>query len=282
VIVAKAATSIKLAVNPTVYDGKPFDFTATLSTVSAGAAPTGEVELKIGNTVIATAKLSGVEGTKSTRASGTVSISTVAPPPGNSRVDVVYVGDANYAGSTSNLLIVKGRPGFAITSVSNFSLSGEHTTGAVPLPTTSEGGYAGTVDYTCSLTSKTTAAAPPECAMYPATETLTAGGAAQPQILIFGKGTKLPAGITLGSNAKWVGAGGAVVACCLLFGIPARRRAWKSMLSAVLLFITVAGLSSCVTTPKLIDAGSYTFTVVGKDSKDLTNTATATVKIRVL
>jgi hypothetical protein len=197
-------------------------------------------------------------------------------------VDVVYLGDANYATSTSNSLTVEGRPGFVIGSVSNFSLSGEHTTGALPLPVTSKGGYAGTVNFTCSLTSKTTVAAPPECAMYPATETLTSGGTAQPEILIFGKGTNLPKGITLGSNAKWLGAGGAVLACCLLFGIPARRRAWKSVLSAVLLLITIAGLSSCVTTPKLIDAGTYTFTVVGKDSKDGSNTATATVKVIVL
>ena len=118
--------------------------------------------------------------------------------------------------------------------------------------------------------------------MYPATETLAAGGTVSPQILIFGKGTKLPTGTTVGSNAQWIGAGSAVLAFGLLFGIPARRKGWRSMLSAILLLIAVAGFSACSSSTKLITAGYYNFTVTGTDSKDATNTATATVAVEVL
>jgi hypothetical protein len=118
--------------------------------------------------------------------------------------------------------------------------------------------------------------------MYPATETLTAGGTASPLMLIFGKGTRLPSGTTIGTNVHWWGAGSAVLAFCLLFGIPARRRGWKSMLSAILLLVAMAGFSACSSHAKFISAGNYTFTVTGTDSKDSTITSSATVAVRVL
>ena len=54
------------------------------------------------------------------------------------------------------------------------------------------------------------------------------------------------------------------------------------MLSVVLLLVTIAGLSSCATTPKVITSGQYVFTVTGVDSKDASNTASAQIKVRVL
>ena len=279
--VSKATTATTLAVNETTDAGKPFVFTATVNTDSAGEPPTGEVEFTIGSTVLAKETLAGVAASKSTRASATATFTTGALPTTTSKVTAIYVGDANYDGSTSLSVAVTGRPTFSIGNI-KVVLPAEHSTAAAYLPTKSVGGYAGTINYTCALTSKTTAAAPPECAMYPATETLTAGGTISPQILIFGKGTKLPTGTTVGSNAQWIGAGSAVLAFGLLFGIPARRKGWRSMVSAILLLIAVAGFSACSSSAKLITAGYYTFTVTGTDSKDATNTASATVSVQVL
>ena len=158
----------------------------------------------------------------------------------------------------------------------------------LPLIIKSVDGYAGTVNVTCKLTTGPSSATPPECGMDPASVTLTAGATANPELLIFGKGTKLPPGVTLGSNAPSHGlglglsAGGAVLACALLFGIPGRRRGWRAMLSALLLLVAVSGFSACVTTPKIITHGQYTFTITGTDSKDATIKTTATIKVRVL
>ena len=279
--VTKATTALKLIANQNKYAGKPFILTATVSTESEGEAPTGEVEFNIGSTVLAKETLVGVAASKSTKAGATATFTTVELPPTTSKVTAVYLGDANYDGSTSLSVAVTGRPSFLIGNTS-LRLPAEHSTGAGYLPTTSKGGYAGTINYTCALTGKVTAAAPPECAMYPATETLAAGGTVSPQILIFGKGTKLPTGTTVGSNAQWIGAGSAALAFGLLFGIPARRKGWRSMLSAILLLIAVAGFSACSSSTKLITAGYYNFTVTGTDSKDATNTATATVAVEVL
>jgi hypothetical protein len=278
---AKATTALKLAVNVTKYNGSPFVFTATVSTDSAGVPPSGAVELKIGSKVVAQGNLVGVAATGTTRASATATINTSDLPPASSSVVAVYAGDANYDGSTSGGVVVTGPPSFVLSNTS-VSLPAEHSTAAPAILTTSEGGYSGTINYTCALTSTTNAASPPECAMYPATETLTAGGTASPLMLIFGKGTRLPSGTTIGTNVHWWGAGSAVLAFCLLFGIPARRRGWKSMLSAILLLVAMAGFSACSSHAKFISAGNYTFTVTGTDSKDSTITSSATVAVRVL
>ena len=283
----KAATALGLTASTTTYAGKPIVFTATLSTVSAGAPPTGMVALKSGTTTLAEMALDGSTDTNTGLVSGKAVISTSNVPHGTAEIYAVYLGDANYASSTSAQIEVKGKPTISIADAS-FSLPGEHSTGSGDLMITSVDGYAGTVNLTCKLTSGSTSTAPPECAMNPGSVTLKTGGVAQSFILIFGKGTKLPPGITLGSNAsgKRLGLGlsasGAVLACALLFGIPARRRGWRAILPALLLLVAASGFTACIATPKIITAGQYTFTVTGTDSADSTITATATVKIRVL
>jgi Big-like domain-containing protein len=282
--IIKGSTQAALSASSTSYTGKPIVFTVSLSTLSLNAAPTGTVALKIGSTILREGKLTGTAGSGGSLATGTATITVSTLPAGKSEIVAVYSGDDNYAGSTSNSVTVTGQPFFTIASTTG-KLFAEHSTGSVNIVTTSEDGYAGTVDYTCVLTSSIpTTATPAECGMYPATATLTAGGVAKPQMLIFGKGTKLPTGVTLGSNsnARWIGAGSAVLACGLLFGVPARRRRWRSMLSLLLILVAVGGFSACVTPAKIISVGIYTFKVTGTDSKDKTKTATATVTVEVV
>jgi hypothetical protein len=163
----------------------------------------------------------------------------------------------------------------------------EHSTATGVIVTTSKNGYAGTVHYTCALTTKTETATPPLCAMYPAQETLSEGGNAQPLMLIFGKGTHLPDGITEGKNSaggslRWLGTGGAVLASCLIFGIPARRRRWRSILPVLLLLIEAGGFAGCGDVPQIMTAGQYLFKVTATDSKDANITTSVTIPVRVL
>ena len=279
--VVKGSTSLKMTASATRNTGKPITFTVALTTLSVGAAPTGTVALMSGTTVLAQTALVGTAATGTDLAAGTATIVTANLSNITSEVRAVYLGDANYGASTSNQIVVQGRPYFSLSNAA-LSLSSEHSTGAVVVPVTSKGGYAGTVKLTCVLVSGTASKAPPQCGWNPGSISVKADGVVGPVLLIYGAGTKLPSGITAGSNAKWMGTGGAILAACLLFGIPARRRGWRAMLAAVLLLVAVGGFSACVSTPKTISAGDYTFQVTGTDSSDATLTSSATVTVRVL
>jgi len=90
-------------------------------------------------------------------------------------------------------------------------------------------------------------------------------------------------------KTRWYeGDGGAALACILFFGIPARRRGWRSMLSLLVILVTMAGVGcggggsnsgggSTVGTT----TGTYTYTVTGTDAATSTVTATGTVTVVV-
>ena len=90
-------------------------------------------------------------------------------------------------------------------------------------------------------------------------------------------------------KTRWYeGAGGAALACILFFGIPARRRGWRSMLSLLVILVTMAGVGcgggggspsgggTAGTT-----TGTYTYTVTGTDAATSTTTASGTVTVTV-
>jgi hypothetical protein len=176
-------------------------------------------------------------------------------------------------------------PMFTLTGGA-FRMPAEHSTAAGAIPAVSEHGYSGTINFKCELTTKTDTEYPPLCAMDPASVKLTAGGKEYTEVLIFGKGTKLPPGVEESRNVpsagSLFGAGGAVLACGLLFVVPARRRAWRAILSAVLLLSTVAGVSACSNTNKMITAGDYNFKITGTDSQDPSKTASVDLFVEVL
>jgi multidrug efflux pump subunit AcrA (membrane-fusion protein) len=87
-------------------------------------------------------------------------------------------------------------------------------------------------------------------------------------------------------------AGGAALACLLLFGIPARRRKWRAMLGMVaLLAVLVGGIVACgggsgstsnnnPSNPGTT-AGSYTVTVTGTDTATGKIAASTSVNLTV-
>jgi hypothetical protein len=97
-----------------------------------------------------------------------------------------------------------------------------------------------------------------------------------------------------GNGKGWLGAGsGALLALLVFFGIPARRRSWRSMLGILIGLAVLGGLSSCgggstsgttggggtatlATTP-----GTYTFTVQGTGSDPATTKESATFTVTV-
>ncbi len=82
-------------------------------------------------------------------------------------------------------------------------------------------------------------------------------------------------------SAPWYAAGGATLACLIFFGIPARRRRWRSMVGMFMLLALVAmGLVSCVrkSSKSGTTTGNYTITVTGTSGSIMqTTTVSLTV-----
>jgi hypothetical protein len=88
--------------------------------------------------------------------------------------------------------------------------------------------------------------------------------------------------------------GGAVLALLVFFGIPARRRAWRAMLGAFVLLVTLGSLAACGgggssggnnngtgTANPGTTAGNYTFTVTGTGNPAVTPAPTTTFTVTV-
>ena len=90
--------------------------------------------------------------------------------------------------------------------------------------------------------------------------------------------------------SPWYAAGGATLACLLLFGIPGRRRSWRTMLGMLVLLVALAGsgvLGCGGTTYNIAQtqgtpgttAGTYTITVIGT-SGTITESGTVTLTVQ--
>jgi hypothetical protein len=98
----------------------------------------------------------------------------------------------------------------------------------------------------------------------------------------------------VGNGKGWLGAGsGAVLAVLIFFGIPARRRSWRSMLGIVIAMIAFGVLSGCggisgggggggtgPSNPGTV-AGTYIFTVTSSSTNPVTPAPTGTFTVSV-
>jgi len=222
---------------------------------------------------------------------------------GTDTLAVTYGGSSTYAAATSNSAKVTvtgttSTPTFVVNNplpVVSPTTIAPGATSAATITASSTNGYAGSVTLSCVLTSPTTLSDPPSCSVTsgsPVTlsSTATSGTAtvtiyttAASAALIY---PKLP-----GKSRGLFGAGsGAVLALLFFFGIPARRRSWRSMLGILVVMATLGSLAACggggsaTTTPPPnsgTSAGTYTFTVTATGNPTVTPAPTTTFSVTV-
>jgi hypothetical protein len=130
----------------------------------------------------------------------------------------------------------------------------------------------------------------PTCAVSPNTLTITGPAPVTTTATIT---TTAPAGtgeLAYPQTNRWsMTAGGAALACILFFGIPARRRGWRSMLGLLVVLSAMAGIGCGGSTnigpnkPNVpgTSPGVYTFSVTATDTTTATTTASTTFTVTV-
>jgi hypothetical protein len=306
VVIAPASSSTTLSIlayaaNPT--SAEPANPTDTNDTVSMTAtvvpsiagALSGPVVFSSGGTPIGTAYLSGKTGSNNvTTYTATLTTSgTTALVAGNYNIIATFMGNENYSSSVSTvepLIIVN--PTFVLTQTATAVTSSAGTPGSMTITVTSESGFTGAVNFSCSgLPAHAT------CQFIPDVLSLTATSSSptvipplqtQVTVLIDQAPIVTPTGIFWWSGLL-LGLG--------LFGLAgnrnARRRLLMQCMAGCLLLISLEGLSGCGsgTTSFTTPTGTSTITVTAiatptassgnaNSAGNVTQTATFTLTVK--
>jgi hypothetical protein len=262
----------------------------TVSVTGGGGnpTPTGSVTLTSGSYASSAVTLS----------SGSASISI---PAGSltASVDSLtanYSGDGNYSaasGTGSVTVTTAVNPSLTIGGTAVSVTPGTTTSNTSTITVTPSGGFTGNVALSADVTSSPTGAQYPPTLSFGSTTPVNISGTNPGTATLFIATTAATSAAVVHPNrpgVPWYAAGGATMACILLYGIPARRRRWQTMLGMLALFAALSGgMLACgggntpnpsptpVTKPGTT-AGTYTVTVTGTSGA---TTATGTVTLTV-
>jgi subtilase family serine protease len=290
---ASGLGAVTVTVNPsptTILISESLVVTGTVaSSPTGGAVPTGTVILTAGSYTSDTSTLSG---------SGTYSITIPANSliAGTDTINVAYSGNSTYTtGSGQAQVTVEGAGAtFNLAAAPSPTSIAPGATSTVTVTATSVAGYAGSMTLTCQETSFSggTPTDAPSCNAVGGTASITLGSTGSAS---FAVETTPPSSSELtypqihGKGRGWMGAGGgAVLALLVFFGIPSRRRGWRQMLGALVLFMALGSIAACGgggggggTSDPGTSAGTYTFTITATPTPAVSPVVTQTFTVTV-
>jgi hypothetical protein len=257
-----------------------------------------------------TLSASATSGLTVTFTSTTTSVCTVAGTQatfltaGTCTIDANQAGNSTYAAATMvpqsfTVNAAQTNPAsFALTGTAVTVAPGASTGNTSSITVTPAGGFTGNVNLTANITSSPSGAVDTPTLSFGSTSpvdiTGTAAGTATLTISTTAATTsslaypQIPG--SRGTGTPWYAAGGATLACLLLFGIPARRRYWRSILGVlVLLAALTEGIVACGGGSNSNNnnpnpgttLGSYTVTVTGTDVATSEIKSTTTLNLTV-
>jgi len=269
---------------------------AQINTDSIGVAPTGTVTFAVGSTTLGTAPTASATGFVS---AGTVAslyqiaipASTAGLVTGNNTITATYAGDTNYTGSNgSATVVVTGGGGgggkFTLTGAAISVAAGATTGNTSAISVTPASGFTGAVGLTCALTSSPTGASDlPTCGLSPASVTIS-GTTAGTSTLTVSSTAHTSSALVYPLKNVFEAAGGAALACILMFTIPARRKGWRAILSLIAFAIAISAVIGCGGGSSSggggntggTTSGIYAFTVTGTSGS---TTASTTVQVTI-
>ena len=265
-----------VAVTPsatTITNDQAITVKVNVSGASGQATPAGNVTLASGS-------YSAQQMLSNGAASFDIAAGTLSN--GASTLTANYGGDGNYSIASATTTITVTEVTIAVSAPPSVSPGGSASATAT---LAAGSNYSGTMNLLCTLTTSPTGAQSlPTCSLNPASAALAAGGNATTTLTIDTTAASSSAlALPLGRNLWGIGGGGAVLAVVLILWVPSGRRRFTSML--ILLSVAVGGcVTGCgggggghTTGPgtAATTAGSYTFTVTGKDSANAGTTVSA-------
>ena len=267
----------------------------TVQVAGSGVAPTGTVTLSSGS-YNSGAKTLGTAGCTA-GSCVTITIPANSLNTGPDTLTAAYNGDANYLGSVGTASVTVTPSVFTLAATTPAAISpGGTATSTVTVSSTTD--YSGTVTLTCALTTSPSGANSsylPTCAATSGLSTVTmtsgtASGTGSVTVSTTAASAALAYPKLPGKSRGLFGAGsGALLALLLFFGIPARRRSWRSMLGILVLMAALGSLAACgggssggsTTSNPGTTAGTYTFTVTGTGNPTVTPAPTTTFTVTV-
>jgi Bacterial Ig-like domain (group 3)/MBG domain (YGX type)/Abnormal spindle-like microcephaly-assoc'd, ASPM-SPD-2-Hydin/Beta-propeller repeat/NHL repeat len=265
---------------------QPFSVTVAVSGVSGNPAPTGTVTLTSGSYTSAAATLSS--------GSATITVPAGSLATGTDLLTANYAGNANYSASSGTASVTVTTPlppSFTVTGTAVTVSPGATTGNTSTVTVTPGGGFTGNVTLTAAVTSSPAGGQDPPTLSFgttsPVSITGTTAGTAALTISTTAA-TNSASAYPRRHGIPWYAAGGATLACLLLFGIPAQRRRWQTVLGMLALFVALSGgLLACGggfkggggTSNPGTTAGSYTITVTAT-SGAITETGTVTLTVQ--
>ena len=231
----------------------------------------------------------GVTITSAT-ASTTLTVSTTSSSvPGNYVADVTAMVGSVPSNIVHVPIVLNPNAGFGLagTNIPGPLTPGATTGNTSTITVTPAGGFTGTVNMSCSLTSSPSGAMNvPGCSI---ASTVSVTGTSPVTTPMTVSSTAATSGALVRPLDKFFAVGGGItVAGLLLFGIPARRRSWRAILG-VLVFAAIVGMSiGCGSSGSGNNggggnsgttAGTYTFTVSGSDASTGKITSSAQVTV---
>jgi hypothetical protein len=182
-------------------------------------------------------------------------------------------------------------PSFTVSGTAVTVLPGATSGNTSTVTVTPTGGFIGSLALTAVVTSSPAGAVDPPTVSFGSTGTVNIAGTTDGTATL-AISTTAPTSAALAHpqrpGSPWYLTGGTALACLLLFGIPARRRTWRTMLGMLALLVTLAGgLASCSGSAGNnvggggvggTTAGTYTVTVTATSA---TTSATGMVTLTV-
>lgn len=280
--------------NTSVVSATPSNgFTGTVALTCAVTGPPGA-------TNPATCSVTtSVSITGSSPATGTLTVTTTSTTTAGAYT-VLVTGTSGAIVETTTVNVAVTAPvnaAFALTNGGNITVSRGATTGNTStIAVTPSGGFLGSVALTAALASGPTAATDLPTFSFGSTSPVVISGASAVSATLTVTTTAATSSALVHPNRvgiSYYAAGGATLACVLLFGIPSRRRMWRATLGIIILLAFLSGgIVSCgggggngggggggggMTNPGTT-SGTYTITVTGT-SGSTTSTSTLTLTV---